>query len=67
MAKSKERIAGQIAWDDKGAYVRVTTDFASLPRSEQWIIMRATQRAMDKIVSKLTDEIQTNNRQGKRQ
>lgn len=60
--KKVTKEAGKIAWDERGAFVLVTEDFKRLSLGEQWAIMRAAQRAMDRIVMRLTDDLAEENR-----
>lgn len=61
-AKSKVNIAGQIVWDEKGVYFMAAKGFDSRPLGEQWNVMRAAERAMNRIVMRLTDDLTDQNR-----
>lgn len=62
MAKSKLQIAGQVVWDDKGVYFMAAKGFDRRPIGEQWNVMRAAERAMGRIVMRLTDDLTDYNR-----
>ena len=61
-AKSKVNVAGQIVWDDKGVYFMAAKGFDRRPIGEQWNVMRAAERAMNRIVMRLTDDLSDYNR-----
>jgi hypothetical protein len=61
-AKSKVNIAGQIVWDEKGVYFMAARNFECRPLGEQWSVMRAAERAMNRIVMRLTDDLTDQNR-----
>lgn len=61
-AKSKVNVAGQIVWDEKGVYFMPAKEFVKRPLGEQWTVMRAAERAMNRIVLRLTDDLSEQNR-----
>ena len=62
MAKSKIQVAGQIVFDDRGVFFMAAKDFDKRPLGEQWNVMRAAERAVSRIVMRLTDELTDYNR-----
>lgn len=69
MAKREpdKNVAAKVVWDEHGVFVSVTESFKALPIGEQWTIMRAAQRALDRIMYNLTDLVTDNNRRGGRE
>ena len=61
-AKSKVNVAGQVVWDDKGVYFMAAKGFEYRPLGEQWNVMRAAERVMNRIVMRLTDDLTDHNR-----
>jgi hypothetical protein len=62
MAKTKIQVAGQIVWDGKGVYFMAAKGFDKRPLGEQWNVMRAAERAINRIVMRLTDDLSDFNR-----
>ena len=62
MAKDKIKIAGQIVWDERGVYFMAAKGFDQRPLGEQWNVMRAAERAVGRIVMRLTDDLADFNR-----
>ena len=62
MDKGDVRIAGQIVWDDRGVYFLAAQGFEKRPLGEQWNVMRAAERAIGRIVVRLTDDLSEQNR-----
>jgi hypothetical protein len=62
MAKSKIQVAGQIVWDERGVYFMAAKDFDKRHIGDQWNIMRAAERAVNRIVMRLTDDLSDYNR-----
>ena len=60
--QSKVQVAGQIVWDDRGVYFMAAKGFDTRPLGEQWNIMRAAERAVNRIVMRLTDDLADYNR-----
>ena len=60
--KSKIRVAGQIVWGDESVFIMPSEEFTDLPIGEQWLIMRAAQRAIDRIASNLAQKSAEHNR-----
>ena len=61
-AKSKVNVAGQIVWDERGVYFMAARGFEYRALGEQWSVMRAAERAVGRIVMRLTDDLTDHNR-----